>query len=408
MKKLFLASTALVGVAAFAAPASAALKLDLGGYFQGYGVYADNDVSGVHKFDFRRDNEVHVNGETTLDNGLTIGAHTELKIANTSATGTTTIGTTNAAANGVAIDTAGEIAGLLTATTTASSSQLVDETYLYASGGWGRVNFGEEDGAAYLLQVAAPSADSNVDGLRVYIQDLDTAGWNDNLAGYVLSYQQADFRQVDRLSYLTPKFNGFQAGVSYAPRNNASAIGGGTASSDTDSDVGEFDNLWEAAARWDGEFSGVSLSAGAGYSHASAEADAPAGDVGSDSFQTWNAGANVGFGGFTLGGAYKHSNNGIDTDGDARTWVVGAGYDNGPYHAGVSYLNTKFDAGLLAGSATSDGEVDRYTVGGGYTFGPGLTFRGAVAWGNYERSGTGTGTADQDFTQVTVGTDVQF
>ena len=44
-----------------------------------------------------------------------------------------------------------------------------EESYAYFSGAWGRVNFGKEDGAAYLLQVAAPSADSNVDGLRQYV-----------------------------------------------------------------------------------------------------------------------------------------------------------------------------------------------------------------------------------------------
>ena len=29
-------------------------------------------------------------------------------------------------------------------------------------------------------------------------------------------------------------------------------------------------------------------------------------------------------------------------------------------------------------------KADRLTVGGGYSFGPGMTFRGAVAWGEKE------------------------
>jgi hypothetical protein len=60
---------------------------------------------------------------------------------------------------------------------------LVDETYAYFQGDWGRVNLGSEDGAAYLLQVAAPSADSNIDGLRVYIQGWDQATWTGATAG---------------------------------------------------------------------------------------------------------------------------------------------------------------------------------------------------------------------------------
>lgn len=418
MKKLLLASTAVAGVALVASPAHAALKMDLGGYFEGYGLYADNnETSGnLHNFDFRRDNEIHVNGETTLDNGLTIGAHTELKIANTTgdSSATTTIsGTgnvtfTTSSTNGSTVTITGAtIASHLSATTSVDNTagNLVDETYLYASGGWGRVNFGEEDGAAYLLQVAAPSADSNVDGLRVYVQGINTGLWDSELAGVVLSYQQADFRQTDRLTYLTPKFNGFQAGVSYAPKAGASVVGGGTADMTADDTAGDFENLWEAAARWDGEFQGVAVSLGGGYSSAATEADKATGLVGSDSLVTWNGGANVAMSGFSLGGAYKHSNNGIDTDGDTTTWVAGAGYDNGPWHAGVSYLHTHFDAGLLAGG--DDAKVHRYAVGGGYTFGPGMTFRGSVDWGKFDAGSAGTDT-DHRFTQVTVGTDVQF
>jgi len=177
MKKLLLVGTALAGVAMLASPASAALKMDLGGYFEGYGLYADNNNPAAdhqRDFEFRRDNEIFVNGESTLDNGLTIGAHTQLNIANTANTSTTTIANNGA---GGGVGNIGAIVAQLSATTTGTNTQLVDETYLYASGQWGRVNFGEEDGAAYLLQVAAPSADSNVDGMRVYIQGLNTNNW---------------------------------------------------------------------------------------------------------------------------------------------------------------------------------------------------------------------------------------
>jgi len=81
MKKLLLAGTATAAVALLAQPAHADLKLDLEGYFRGYAVYAENkdDTDGVavapklNKFDFLRDNEVHFTGQTTLDNGLTVG-----------------------------------------------------------------------------------------------------------------------------------------------------------------------------------------------------------------------------------------------------------------------------------------------------------------------------------------------
>lgn len=388
MKKVLLAGTALLGLAAVSSPAAAEVNLDLGGYFRGYGVYADNDEVGtaaagddLRQFDFRRDTEIHFSGETTTDNGLTLGFHYEQAI-------------------GGAVDT--------------------DEAYMYFSGGWGRVNFGSEDGAAYLLQVAAPSADSNVDGMRVYIQGLNSDGWNDNdfndgdFAGEELEYDHADFENTDRFTYLTPKWNGFQAGLSYAPEQGQNGVGNNIAGMAFDDNAGDFEDLWEAGARWDGEFEGFGISVGAGYSNASTEEDAAAGGAGSDDLETWNAGANVTFGAFSVGAAYHTTNNSVtptgaagNTDEDTDTWVAGLGWDNGPYHLGASYLSRDYGNAAAAGVGADDLEVERFTVGGGMTYGAGATFRGAVAFGDADDNDAAT-TADPDFLQVTVGTDVQF
>ena len=72
MKKLLLASTALAAVALApgegwaqaAPPAGPPIKLGLGGYFQFYGVFADQDDNAGrpgasrHNFDFKREGEI--------------------------------------------------------------------------------------------------------------------------------------------------------------------------------------------------------------------------------------------------------------------------------------------------------------------------------------------------------------
>lgn len=360
MKKYLVATTALLS-AVIAMPAHAELNLDLGGHFRGYGVYADDNTAGAREFGLVRDTEVHFTGEATSDNGLTVGVHYE-----------TVLGDTNLES---------------------------DEAYAYFAGNWGRVNLGKEDGAAYLLQVAAPSADSNVDGLRTNIQGINTLG-------AALDYDHADFRGSQRVTYLTPKFSGFQAGVSYATDDSDVATGGGTGVTGLGFDTAnDFENMWEAGVRWDGEFEGFGLSAGAGYSTAEVQAlpaAAVAGDFAGD-VDTWNAGLNVAFSGFSVGGAYLNSQTDVFTgaatqdEAETDTWVIGAAWDNGPYHVGASYLNSELE---VAGVST---EADRYTVGAGYTYGPGMSFRGAVAFGDTEVAGV-----DEDFTQVTVGTDIQF
>ena len=444
MKKLLLVTTALAGVAMMSAPASAAVKMDLGGFFRGYGVWADNDeptgTPSLYTFEFRRNTELWASGETTLDNGLTIGAHTELRLAN------------------------------------GADTTITDEIYGYASGGWGRFNLGDEDGAAYLLQVNAPSADSNIDGIRLGIQGLNPASTVDGFstvggaigvfpaltaATYafgnngLVQYAHSDFAsntasRTDRLTYLTPKFNGFQAGASYAPR---SGLPGSTAGMAVDDDgfglftdggvidsVADYQDLWEASARYDGEFEGFAFGIGAGYSDSTIEEtpSAAAGDFDAtddlggyylnDGIRSWNGVLSIASQGFSLGGAYKFTETSRITDDDdtvaedlvsgditSETWVVGVGYDNGPWHAGASYLNTDTELDALIGG-TGDNPIfatgredTRYTVGGGYTFGPGMTFRGAVAWGDFDNTSTGAFPEDDNnFTQVTVGTDIKF
>lgn len=421
MKKILLAGTAIVGAAILASPAQADLKLDLGGHFRGYGVFTDNDETGtagpsddLRDFEFQRDVEVQFSGETTTDSGLTVGVHAELDLGNESMDGF------------YSSLTAPNPAGL---PPHSQDPNQLDEAYIYFSGGWGRVNFGSEDGAAYLLQVAAPSADSNVDGMRVYVQGMNADVWNDNTvdsdfigtgANYVLGYDNAFFRDTDRLSYLTPKWNGFQAGLSYAPNQGQGTVNEAFLGSQPDDNVSDFEDLWEVAARWDGEFEGFGISLGVGYSTASPEnaAAAGAGAFGSDDITAWDAGATVTWNDFSLGVAYvNYDDTGASgaVDDEVETWVVGAAWDNGPYHLGASWYNTELEGnsfglgalGYLGGGVGDSLEIERITVGGGYTYGPGMTFRGSVAFGEVDRSGFGPA-GEPDFTQVTLGTDVNF
>ena len=139
MKKLLLAGVAAVAMAAVATPAAAEIELELGGFAKGYFSYVDQDEAAgldVRPLDIIRHTEVHAGGETTLDNGLTVGVRLEAEADGNDAAG-------------------------------------IEESYAYFSGGWGRVNVGAEDGSNYLLQVAAPSADSNVDGVRSFVQPLN-------------------------------------------------------------------------------------------------------------------------------------------------------------------------------------------------------------------------------------------
>jgi len=344
MNKLMLGAAA-VALAFAATPAKAqddaGVKLSLGGHFKGYANYSN--LKADRTIDILRQTEVHFGGETTLDNGLTVGAHMETEA-----------------------DT-GDSFGM-------------DETYVYFAGSWGRLNVGEEDGAAYLLQVAVPSADENIDGLRQYINPVSF------LAG-PLDYANDIARDTDKFTYLSPVFSGFQAGLSYSPEvvDDIRALDGNAPFPI----AGVMDDVIELAVRYEGMIGSVGTILGGGYTTANNDVD------------QWNLGADLDIGAFGVGVEYTNFSNDAanvsgESDVDTDTWVAGVDYTTGPFKLGLSYLNEDTET---ASVDTSD--VDRWAAGVVYTYGPGMTFRGSLGY-------TDEDVTDTDATTVTVGTQINF
>lgn len=329
MKKILLCSAALVGVAFAAAPAMAQVDVTVGGHTKNYVGWADNE-GDAREFDMLRESEIHFNAEGTADNGLTYGFHVETE------------------ADG-------------------QDSFEVEESYLYLASSLGRVNLGSEDGAAYLLQVAAPSADANIDGLRQYINpftEIESIDYANDVTG-----------TSEKVTYLSPNWSGVQFGLSYTPtvENDTSGIDG-FATEDGDDFV-------EGAVRYEGTFNNIGFAVGAGY-----------GDGGNDQ-QQWNVGADFDIGAFGVGAVYtEEEQDDVETD----TIVVGADYTTGPFQFGASYLNLDAD--------NDSEDADRYAGGVVYTVTQGLSLRGSV---QYVDADDGAGD-DDDATAVLGGIQFNF
>ena len=196
----------------------------------------------------------------------------------------------------------------------------------------------------------------------------------------------------NKLTYLTPVWNGFQAGASYTPStsNGGLAVGGIPGANDTSKAFGlptnnnddTFGSAWEGAARYEGKWQELGVTLGGGYTHVGLQADTDLG--GADhlsSFHQWNLGAALTWQQFGLGGVYTQDNGAIDSNGRNRTWVGGIDYTTGPFKLGASYLNNHEGMGQTAG-LVDQGSLDTTRWAGGvvYTYGPGMTFRGSVGW----------------------------
>ena len=380
MKKLLL-STACATALLLSAPAQAAadgVTLELGGYFTGYVGYQDqqelhsNPVE-VDDIGWLQNTEVHFTGEAALDNGLTVGAHFEMNADN--------------------------------------GDGDIEESYVYFQGDWGRVNAGAEDGAAYLLQVAAPSADSNYDGVRQYVNPFnydagvvpaDLSPWNGSrgrVNAEEWDYAQDPTAYSNKLTYISPVIaDGLQIGLTYAPD---------VGPSDSDSsfafplqDDGTLGAGYEGAVRYEGKFDEVGFAIGGGYSLIEVE-EGPAPTPGQDDRDVWNVGLDVDFRDFGLGAVYKSDDQeNLGQDRERNTMVVGADYTMGAVKVGGSWLNEDEDL-----SANTEMETDRLSGGAVYEFGPGMTFRGSVSYIYHDMP---QGAKDIDGTAVLLGTQVNF
>lgn len=347
MKKVILGTTALVAASALTAgTASSAekIKLGLGGYLQSSFVVASYDDGDQLPTDIRHEGEVFFTGSTTLDNGLTFGVNIQLEAR--------------------------------------ESTDQVDETYMYVSGSFGRILFGSENSASYLMHYGSPSP--------VPAWGLNSP--NANASGFTspTTYTNA-INDDDKLTYFTPRFGGFQFGASYTPD-----VGSQTANAsiyEIIGDEGLSDEGYSISANFVKKLGSVDLAASLGYELITSTS-------GEDSDEI-STGISVGVAGFTIGAAYKLS----DDDGNVNNQVrhdynVGVSYGMGPWKIGVQYAGIDVNDVL-------DGHQDMFLLGGQYILGPGITAFGGVQYWTGEDD-LASASAGDDATIFFVGTALSF
>jgi predicted porin len=388
MKKILLATTAVAAVAlasgdAFAQSSAAGpIRLGLGGYFQFYGVFANqSDDPGEpgafrHNFDFKREAEVFFTGQTKLDNGLIVGVDVQLEAE--------------------------------------SCTDQIDESYIWFQGNWGRLILGSENSAAYLLAVGAPAIDANFDGQDPNYRLPTLLGTGDprSLAGGGTSGIDASVVNLtgdsEKITYLSPRIAGFRAGVSFTPDNSEEGTQGGQISTKGGSFAGmPFNNnrgTWSndiaVGVNYENKLGPVDLLAGVAYEYGFLESGSIPPDIFSDR-QAWQAGVDLGFAGFHFGGHYFRDDNGFEDDGTQDSWQIGLTYTMGPLTLGGSYYDSKRDRA----APTADEELKRVVVGARYKLGPGVDLRGSVQYYDYDADSS---TSDNNAWFGVIGTVLSF
>ncbi|MBN8195284.1 MULTISPECIES: porin [Thalassospira] len=304
MKKILVASSALVAVAfAGQAQASEKISLSLGGFMEQWVGVADEDNNAEGKNKFQSDTEVHFKGATTLDNGIEVGVAIEFGIE--------------------------------------GGDNATDEQYLFVNGGFGQVKLGSEDGAAGDMTISAPAVGP------VGANDGDLTKWISTSNVPNNSWDDGDDQKI---TYYTPVFGGFRAGVSYTDSADAEA-------NDQTTNGRE---VVSGGVEYNGDFDAVSVSVAAtGESKNEGE--------------WYNIGANVGFANFVVGASYGEK--------DKEFGTTTGTYDVDGFDVGVSYaMDAATVSATYAFSDYGNGEVAAADLGLAYTLGAGVTWKSSIFW----------------------------
>ncbi|MFZ4541648.1 MAG: porin [Rickettsiales bacterium] len=374
MKKILLGTTGLVAVALLATAASAETpKVTLGGFsdFQSSWTSDDKDA-GERTNGFRNDNEITVKVDGKTNGGLGYGAEIDLEADST-----------NDADN---------------------QGTNASRTFTYLEGNWGRVELGGNKSVASTMRVDASSiaaATGGINGAWTYsvfntpangtrfisTSKLPGEHGNTTLFGDESTYN------ATKVSYYTPKFSGFQAGVSYTPQIDDRG------QTMTRSDTLSTDNI-DLGLGYEGTFGGVKLAAAGTYEFGNGNGAAGPSGFGSDDTNAWNLGAVVGVWGFDFAGSYGNwADSGIATvDGDY--WTAGLGYTMGPIGLSATYLTSTLTTGA------ADNDFSNIVLGADYMLAAGLTPYAEVSFYDFEAAGVSAD--DNSGTTFILGTQVAF
>ena len=371
MKKLLLASTALVGASMLAAgPAAAApvaasdsFDLTLGGWIRIAAYSTSQDISsGLNPATgaalagktssgrgyriYQPETEVWVKGSKKGDNGLMYGFEIELNAASTDATTS-------------------------------------DESWIFVSNdAWGRVEIGDQDDVGNRMTID-PGTSAVLKGNGGFYGGIGVQQWFNfgaEGAGQGVSPTRIDLevsyegsgQDATKVIYFTPRFSGFQLGASFTPDGGQSGF---TRDADNDGDLEQIINL---AANYVGKFGDVGFSAGGAWWTGQGEVAAPAGGVSTNDMDMWRVGAKVDFAGFSVAAAYMDlgttgvtsANSALGAD-SGDYWTLGASYTTGPWGFSVGYFDSQKNRGTGVAAAARDFELNWLAFGASYTVAPG-------------------------------------
>lgn len=347
-RRILLASSALATCAVLAQPALASepISVKVGGYMNQWFGYQDNEIDDVQSFEQWSDTAIDFTGETKLDNDLTVGFKVSLE------------GNSNA--------------------------DQIDYSFAYLEGNFGKLVLGSDDDAAFSMHVAAPNVGLPINSGSQTQHIINPTGSNMFYTTFGSTFITPALDDTgQKVSYYTPRFSGFQFGVSYLPDVDPT---GGDRNGLT-MDTIDYTDGFSVGLNYENSYDqiGLDVAASLGYYYAGAPDATDIVTGGSvDDFQGYSAGLNLGYAGFTLGGSYAKVTDGViagatSTEGDA--FDVGLAYEVGALGVSLTYFSGDTEADR---TIAAEDEHDSYALSASYKLGEGVSVLGTLGYTEFD------------------------
>jgi len=232
----------------------------------------------------------------------------------------------------------------------------VQRLYMFVQTGFGRVEVGQVDGAAYTLGLTGPLVDQQVtlEGRNISLFRDPTTG--ENLGAF---FQQITMVQSSsnyaKINYVSPRLFGIQIGAAFTPQAVRTPLPFTGNPSDAPNQQRA---IWEIAASYTGYFSGWAVGVTGGFAHGRLMNRTP----GHDNLVDWAVGTqlayNIDDAKISFGGAYRGTNAHLldieEVRDDSRSRMVqfSATFEKPTWLVGAEFSHADIDG------------VDAYTING--------------------------------------------
>lgn len=343
-------------------------KVTVGGFIDFQAGFVDDDLDAAQReYGFRNDSEVSVRVDGKSDSGLGYGAVIDLEAD-------------------VTADADGE--GLN-----------ASRTYIYLDGGFGRFEMGSNEGPSATMAIDADNiaaATGGINGAWTYFANPTGTTYiaTPELPvehGSTLALGSEATVNNNKITYYSPRFSGFQIGLSYAP----DLTDKGQTVTRIDTAAGSAGDIFELALNYENQFDLVNLGVAGVYTYGD-------GDTATEDLSAWNLGALLGYKGFSVAGSYGDWDDSLQATGssvEGNYYTLGAGYEGGPFGVSLTYMDSELD--VVGG----DNEFDNFVLGADYKLAPGFTPYAEISLYEFDSAGAA---ADNDGTAFILGTQLAF